>query len=406
MDQSLNKYPGNFETAKPTLRPIVVVIPVCGYSGILRDVVSRTLSISRAVMVVDDGSTENGVAALEDLGMMIVCVPAKSGKGAAILTAAREARRLGMTHIVTIDADGQYDPSDFKWFMPVLEGTPEAIVVGKRVFQETKTGRPRFSRVFSGFLFRVQTGKSLKDTQCGFRAYPVQMLENLRLCGWRYAFEMEVLVKAAWAGVELREVDVSFTCPSHSARASGFRIFKEYFQIAFLNFHFAMRSVTPLPHRKIVGNATSPGEKISVLHPLRSLKTLLTENTSLEQLAAAGALGVFLGTLPLIGCHTIAILFFARYLRLNRVTSVTTSQLCMPPLVPALCIETGYFIRHGRFLTEVSIETLGYQALERAYEWVLGALVLAPVLAVFIGAIIYLMGVFTKRVRRDQKENA
>ena len=403
MDQSLNEYPGNFAT-ESELRIIVVIMPVCDYSGILREVVSRALAISKAVMVVDDGSTDNGLEALEDLGVMIVRVPAKSGKGAAILTAAREARRLGMTHIVTIDADGQYDPSDFKRFMPLLEESPDAIIVGKRVFQETKAGSlPSFSRVFSCFLFRVQTGKSLKDTHCGFRVYPVQVLENLRLRGWRYAFEMEVLVKAAWAGVELREADVYVTHPSHNAGTSGFRVFKEYFQIAFLNFHFAMRSVTPLPHRKIVDDETSPGEKISVLHPLRSLKALLTENTSPEQLAAAGALGVFLGTLPLIGFHTIAILFFAGFLRLNRVVAVSASQLCMPPLVPALCIETGHFIRYGRFLTEISLETLGYQALERVYEWVIGSLALAPVLAVLIGGIIYLMGLFTKRVRCKQK---
>jgi hypothetical protein len=60
----------------------------------------------------------------------------------------------------------------------------------------------------------------------------------------------------------------------------------------------------------------------------------------------------------------------------------------------------GYFLRHGRFLTEVSIKTLGYQGLDRCYEWLLGSLLLAPILALFVGGIIYVMGFFIKRVTR------
>jgi hypothetical protein len=63
----------------------------------------------------------------------------------------------------------------------------------------------------------------------------------------------------------------------------------------------------------------------------------------------------------------------------------------MPPIVPALCIELGYYLRHGHWLTELSLKTLGYQALERIYEWFLGSLLLAPFLAVLVGALTYLL---------------
>jgi len=99
--------------------------------------------------------------------------------------------------------------------------------------------------------------------------------------------------------------------------------------------------------------------------------------------------GVFLGTLPAIGFHTLLILVAAGYFRLNRVAALAASRLCMPPLVPALCIEIGYYLRHGHFLTEISIETLGYQGLLRLLEWGIGSIFLAPVLSAGIGAIIY-----------------
>ena len=109
-----------------------------------------------------------------------------------------------------------------------------------------------------------------------------------------------------------------------------------------------------------------------------------------RRLAAAGALGVILGALPLISFHTIAIILVAGFLRFNKIVAVSTSQLCMPPFIPALCIEVGHFLRHGRLLTEISLETLGHQGLERFQEWFLGSLLVGPAMGMLLGAIIFL----------------
>jgi len=376
---------------------VAIVIPVYNHSRTLREIVTRALQVHDKVLVVDDGSTDGDADTLPELHACIMRHPMNLGKGAAILTAAREAGRAGITHIVTIDADGQHDPRDFQRFLPVIRQSPYAIVIGRRVFESANVpGASRFGRKFSNFWFRVQTGKSLGDTQSGFRAYPVVVLDKLKLREPRYAFEVEVLVKAAWAGVEFREVDVSVYYPPEEDRISHFRGFIDNFRISLLNFKLTMRSIAPFPHRKIVFDKQT-SEIITVLHPVRSLKTLLTENTSPQKLAAAGALGVFLGALPLIACHTVTILFVAGFFRLNRIVAVSTSQLCMPPLVPALCIETGYFLRHGEFLTVISLETLGYQGLERVYEWLIGSLIFGPSVGIFIGGLIYVAAVLLDR---------
>ena len=379
---------------------IVIVIPVYNNVRSLREVVLRALKVHDAVMVVDDGSTDGGIDTLEGLDVHVQQHPTNRGKGAAILTAAKVARRLGMTHMVTIDADGQHDPADFKQFVPLVKRAPHAVVVGKRDFCTVDVpGLSRFGRQFSNFWFRLQTGQAIGDTQSGFRCYPLAVLEKLKLREKRYAFEVEVLVKAAWAGIKLREVNIAVFYPPQRERISHFRLFRDNFQLSLLNTRLTLRSILPLPHRQIL-EENDFANKITILHPVRSLKKLLSENASAGQLAAAGALGVFLGALPLIACHTIAILFAAGFFRLNKIAALSTSQLCMPPLVPAICIELGYFLRHGTFLTEVSIKTLGYQGLERCYEWLIGSLLLAPMLALCVGGIIYVMVFFIKRVRR------
>ena len=111
-------------------------------------------------------------------------------------------------------------------------------------------------------------------------------------------------------------------------------------------------------------------------------------------------MGVFLGTLPLIGLHTITILLAAGFFRLNKLAALGTSQFCMPPLVPALCIETGYFLRHGKFLTEVSLQTLGYQGLERLFEWVIGSVTLAPLISAVMWCILFMTALIVKRTIR------
>ncbi len=140
-------------------------------------------------------------------------------------------------------------------------------------------------------------------------------------------------------------------------------------------------------------------DKISIRHPIQSIRLLVTENARPAQLAMAAALGVFLGALPLIACHSIVIIMLAGLLRLNRVAALTASQLCMPPVVPALCIEAGYWLRHGAWLTEISIKTLGYEAPLRLWEWLLGSLIIGPILAGAVGLVVWAMAMGALRIK-------
>jgi len=386
------------ETMPTSIKPLIV-IPVYNHSKTLRDIVSRALNIHSHVMVVDDGSTDGGIETLKNLNVHIVRHDKNRGKGVAIMSAVQEARNLGTTHLITIDADGQHDPADIPLFLSKIEQAPYAIIVGKRNFARTNIPfSSRFGRSFSNFWLRVQTGRSLKDTQSGFRAYPIAVLEWLKLREKRYSFEIEVLVKAAWAGIDLKEVDISVHYSERTKRISHFRPFRDNLILSLLNTRLTIRAIVPVPHRRFMP-VTAESENITILHPLRSLRSLMKRDASPRQLAASATLGVFLGSLPLIACQTISILAMANFLRLNKFAALTASQLCMPPLVPALCIELGYFIRHGRFLTEISLKTIGYQSLQRLYEWIIGSFILGPILAVATGSVIYVIASFI------QKEN-
>ncbi|PTN38124.1 DUF2062 domain-containing protein [Desulfonatronum sp. SC1] len=365
---------------------ILVVVPVYNHGATLRQVVEGVLAVHPDVLVVDDGSTDQGLERIADLPVQVRTHRTNQGKGAAVRTAAEAATALGATHIVTIDADGQHDPGDLPRFLDAVRNHPLAVIVGARDFAAANVPRAsRFGRRFSNFWLRVQTGRKLLDTQSGFRAYPVALFEHLKFTETRYAFEVEVLVRSAWAGLDLLDVPVRVHYPPAEQRVSHFRAFMDNVRISWLNTRLTLRSMLPWPHRRII-ERTQGSAAISVIRPIQSLKILLREAVTPSGLARAAFLGVFLGTLPLVGIHTMAILFTAGYLGQNRVVAVAASQLCMPPLVPALCIEVGHYLRHGSWLTEFTVQTLGHQAPARLWEWVLGSLVLAPILAALVAA--------------------
>lgn len=378
------------------MKPLVV-IPYYNHPATLRDVAERSLARCPDVLVVDDGSERRAEDLLEGLPVRVLRHVRNRGKGEAIRTAALWAEDHGFSHLVTLDADGQHHPEDLPLLFQAMREHPLALHVGKRDFEAAEVpGASVFGRSFSNFWLRVQTGKSLGDVQSGYRVYPLAVLQGLMLREKGFAFEVEVLVRAAWAGVELRDVDVSVTYPE--GRISHFRLLRDNLRLSLLNTRLTMRSMLPW-HRKRLSRQADGTHKITALRPLRSLEQLLGEHASPRSLALSAGLGIFVGTLPLLFVQTITVLALAGYLRLNRMTALAVNQLCTPPFVPALCIEAGHYLRTGRFLTEFNLETLGRQAPQRLWEWLLGALVLAPVFSALIGGVVLLLAVFLRRRR-------
>jgi hypothetical protein len=81
--------------------------------------------------------------------------------------------------------------------------------------------------------------------------------------------------------------------------------------------------------------------------------------------------------------------------------AVGASNLCCAPFVPLLCIELGHYLVHGRFWYEFNRHTLLEQIHYRLGEWLLGALIIGPLLGA-IGALLTYLLVRTLRKRRGE----
>lgn len=385
----------------------LIIIPVYNHAATLRRVVQGALKHG-PVMVVDDGSTDLEAALtlpqgplimpegsfapaspLADLPIYYARHTVNKGKGKAILTGAKTALALGMTHIITLDADAQHDPEDIPAFLDAIAKRPMTLFVGKRDFKAAAVPfSSQFGRAFSNFWYKVHTGHEIGDSQSGFRAYPLALLGSLKLTESHYSFETEVLVRASWAGFALDDIPIRVYYQPRGERISHFHPLWDNLRLTVLNTRFTVRAIMPVPQKQFVQDGEG---KLTALRPMRSLQLLLSRNETPKNLALAGGLGVFIGTLPIFGLHSLTIVLLLGALRLNKLTGIATSQLCMPPLVPALCIETGYYMRHGYFLTEISWQTLGYEAIQRLWEWFLGSLILAPAFGLACGVTVFIL---------------
>jgi len=377
-----------------------VAIPVFNNRATVRDVASRSRTLIKNVVVVDDGSTDCDVTELlSGIDVTVIRHEKNLGKGQAILRASRFIEEKGGVYMVTIDADGQHDPRDLEKFLPLLQESDRRLIIGCRDFNtENVPASSRFGRDFANFWLKVETGRTVDDCQSGFRAYPVKYLNQLRFKGSRYDFEAEVLAKAAWAGLEFSGVPISVHYPKPGERVSSFKPFLDNLRLTRIHSMLVGRRLVPLPHRKLVAQKAT--FDLSLLrHPGKVLRMLLRENATPEGLAMSAAIGVFLAVLPLLFVHTLVILYVSLRLNLNKVVSLNVQHIAMPPFIPALCIETGYYLRHGEWLTDLSFATVFQQFSARLYEWLLGSLIIAPVVALLMGAVVYATALFIKKVR-------
>ena len=293
----------------------------------------------------------------------------------ALLSAAHEIHARGGRFMAALDPRARYSADDMAALMAGARADGAAVVIGCPPWSR--------SRRWSDLLVRLITGVAADGSTSRFRAYPVDHLTRLKLKGrWR-DFETEALVKSLWAGLSACVVPVSAASAPPPHRASPADAARTIFTYAAL----MARRLWPWPHRRLVTCAgTGPKVRRSVAQVIADL---LREHATPPELAASAAVGTFLAILPLISAHTVAILYVTTRLNMNRIMAVSIQNLFMPPFAPLACIELGYYLRHGCWLTEATRETVLAQAPDRLLDWLIGSLILGPLAAVILGAAIF-----------------
>lgn len=193
------------------------IIPCYNVGKACIPVVTQTASQVHLCVAVNDGSTDDTRAILEDLKLTNVRVLSHQnnlGKGTALLTGFRfvlqEAKSIQA--ILTLDGDGQHDPSYIKKFKQVFEEIHPDLIYGNRMLNlaEIPTGRRLLNR-FSNWLMTRICRQQIFDSQCGFRLHSRKLLGAILddLHTGRYVLETEILIKACREGFKIAVIPIS-----------------------------------------------------------------------------------------------------------------------------------------------------------------------------------------------------
>jgi uncharacterized protein (DUF2062 family) len=369
-----------------------VLIPCYNHAATVAGVARAALAHC-PVIVVDDGST---VPLPELPDCNVLKLERNGGKAAALRAGFRRAAELGFTHAITMDADAQHFAEDLPKFLAVAETQPEAYAVGVRDFRAAgcPTHRRR-SNAVSTFWFRVETGVRLPDTQCGFRCYPLALVQRLKIRSSRYAFELEFMVRASWVGTPIVAVPVKCIYDRQKMEQSHFRPVRDLAHITLMNIGLVLQSwFVPESLRA----AWSRGEHKTFLTTVHEFFSDHAHDP--WHLSLAVGLGLFFGILPVWGLQTVIALALAHRWRLNMAITLVACNISLPPMVPFLLYaETalGHWLFTGELLTIALGEMTMVRAREFVGQWLVGSLVLAVVAAAMGVVVTYVIARLVRR---------
>ncbi len=151
----------------------LVIIPAYNEENTIASVIAETKEQipDSDILVINDGSEDATLKAATAEGVTIVSHPFNLGYGAALQTGFRFAVKNGYDFIITMDADGQHNPSSARSLMDVMSESGADVVIGSRFTgQGYQVGILRkIGMILFSMIAKAYTGIGITDPTSGFQ---------------------------------------------------------------------------------------------------------------------------------------------------------------------------------------------------------------------------------------------
>ncbi len=193
---------------------VLVIVPAYNEASTLQEVL---LAIPQDMdfVVVNDGSSDATEKIAAQNGATVITHSVNRGLGAALRTGFEYAIENKYESVVTLDADGQHEPTEITHVLAAL--TPGVdVVIGRRAYDvhmpHVRRAYNRLGAVVTSILF----GTPLVDTQSGFRAFSLEALRKMSLCTSRMEISSEIIAEAHRLQLKIIEVPISIRYTKYS----------------------------------------------------------------------------------------------------------------------------------------------------------------------------------------------
>ena len=206
------------------VKKVAVLIPAFCEEETVADVVTPARAYVRDVIVVDDASTDETAARAEAAGATVIRRPVNGGKGAALTEGFKYILEKDFDAVITMDADGFYDPDYIVTLLDTYYRTEIPVLIGNRMAYPRRVPMVRrwSIRAMSYWLYRLM-GIYVADPPCGFRFYRCDVLPFLLESGSELPAELETLLHVALRRIRVGSVRIKKKPHCHKSWISPFR---------------------------------------------------------------------------------------------------------------------------------------------------------------------------------------
>ncbi len=202
---------------------ICILIPAYNAEETLGSVLKKIEPLRIDTIVVNDGSSDETKRVASENGAQFLEHPLNLGKGAALRTGFQYILQKDYQVVITLDADGQHDPSEIPSLLKIFQSVKPDILITSRAAEFWKmTFLRRFWNRLGVKAVARLCHADITDSQSGFRLIRTEVLKEIRLSTSRFETELELLIKACKKGFSVLSVPI-FTQRVDGTGSSHFR---------------------------------------------------------------------------------------------------------------------------------------------------------------------------------------
>lgn len=198
-----------------------IIVPVYNEEKTILQVLSNLdklsiSSVSKEVIVVDDGSTDSTREKLKKVKIARVILHEKNlGKGQAVKTGIKNATG---DYIIIQDADLEYDPNYIKTLVKPILNKQAKVVYGTRLKRLPHLSKEErrfqfllhyFGNRFLSLVTSLLYGQWITDMETCYKLFPKHALNGVKLNARGFEFEPEITAKLMKKGFKIVEIPIT-----------------------------------------------------------------------------------------------------------------------------------------------------------------------------------------------------
>jgi glycosyltransferase involved in cell wall biosynthesis len=199
---------------------LTIIVPAFNEAAAIAELLPRVTDapFEKQIVIVDDGSTDGTVAAVEEWrasresgdAVELLGHAANRGKGAAIRTGLATA--TGDVVLIQ-DADLEYDPRDYpRLIEPILRGEADVVYGSRYLRRENRLPwtANRLCVHLLNLMVRVLYCRKITDEATCYKAFRADVLRRMDLRCERFEFCPEATAKVCRMGLRIHEVPIRY----------------------------------------------------------------------------------------------------------------------------------------------------------------------------------------------------